>query len=162
MLTPLDIHNKEFKRSLRGYDENEVDQFLDEVVHDYEIIYRELNALRERVVGHEERISQFQEMEESLKKTLLVAQETSEKLKVNAHREGELVIREAETRAAKIIDEARAKAHQIVSEYDEMRKEASVFRSRLKSMLLAQIEMLDTPEQPRIPGDSESSGQGRS
>jgi len=146
MLTLLDIHNKEYKRSLRGYDENEVDQFLDEVVHDYEVAYRELSSLRDRVIGYEERISQFQDMEESLKKTLLVAQETSEKLKVNAHKEGELIVREAEAKAARIVEEARTRAQQIITEHDEVRKDASIFRSRLRSMLLTQIEMLDNPD----------------
>lgn len=159
MLTPLDIHNKEFKRSLRGYDENEVDQFLDEVVHDYEAMYRELSMLRDKVLSYEERIAQFQDMEESLKKTLLVAQDTSEKLKVNAHREGELIIREAEAKAGRIVDDARAKAQQIMAEHDDLRKDVSIFRSRLKSMLLAQIELLDAPDWTPVSSESERNSQ---
>ena len=146
MLTPLDIHNKEFKRALRGYDDSEVDAFLDEVVIDYETIYRELSTLRDKVLSYEERIAQFQHMEENLKKTLLVAQETSETLKVNAHREGELIVREAEAKAVRIIDEATAKAQQIVAEIDELRSNAAIFRSRIKSLLTAQIELLDNPD----------------
>jgi len=146
MLTPLDIHNKEFKRVLRGYDEAEVDEFLDEVVGDYETIYRELSVLRDKVLGYEERIEQFQHMEESLKKTLLVAQETSEKLKVNAHRESELIIREAEAKASKVLDEALAKAQQIVNDHDDVRKSASIFRTRLKSLLMFQLEVLESDD----------------
>lgn len=146
MLTPLDIHNREFKKALRGYDEAEVDQFLDEVVRDYETIFRELSTLRDKVASHEERLEQYQQMEENLKKTLLVAQDTAEKLKANAHREGELILREAEVKAGKLIDDAMARAQQIVAEHDEMRKSASVFRGRMKSMLQAQIDMLDSPE----------------
>ena len=157
MLTPLDIHNQEFKRALRGYDENEVDQFLDEVVHDYEIMYRELTALKDKIVIYEERISQIQGMEESLKKTLLVAQETSDKLKVNAHHEGELIVREAEARAAKIIEDARASAQQILSSHDEIRKNSVIFRSRLKSMLMAQIELLDDSDWPSEKDEGEGS-----
>jgi len=146
MLTPLDIHNKEFRRVLRGYDEAEVDQFLDEVVHDYEGMYRELSTLKDKVLTYEERIAQFQEMEENLKKTLLVAQETSETLKLNAHREGDLILREAEAKAAKTVEEALVKAQQIAQAHDEVRRETALFRNRLKSMLQAQIDLLDSPD----------------
>jgi len=146
MLTPLDIHNREFKRSLRGYDENEVDLFLDEVVHDYENIYRELNLLRDRVLNFEERQEQTQQMEESLKKTLMVAQEAAEKMRETAHHEAEMIMREAEARASKVMDEALARAQQIVAEHDQMRQGAAIFRSRLKSLLQAQIELLDSPD----------------
>ena len=46
-LTPLDIHNKEFGKSFRGYDEDEVNEFLDQVIKDYEIVIREKKELEQ-------------------------------------------------------------------------------------------------------------------
>ncbi|MGE5654168.1 MAG: DivIVA domain-containing protein [Bacillota bacterium] len=146
MLTPLDIHNKEFRKVLRGYDEAEVDEFLDRVVKDYEALYKEVGSLKDRLAVHEERVAQYQEMEETLKKTLVVAQETADHLKVNARREGELILREAEIKAGKIVDEAMERAREIIAENDEIRKQAMVFRSKLRSILQAQLELLDSQE----------------
>ena len=155
MLTPLDIHNREFKKALRGYDEAEVDQFLDEIVRDYETIFRELSVLRDKVLSHEERLDNYQQMEESLKRALLVAQDTAETLKSNAHHESELIVREAELRASRLIDEAMSRTHHIVAEHDDMRRSNAVFRSRMKALLQAQLEMLDS-EEWRIPDTTEA------
>ena len=146
MLTPLDIHNKEFKHSLRGYDEAEVDQFLDDVVQDYETIYRELKSLKERIQSYEEQITNYQSLEESLKKTLMMAQEAAERLRSSALQESEVIVQEAELKATKIVDDALNRAQSIVGERDEIRKELMVFKSRFKAMLLAQIELIDKTE----------------
>ncbi len=146
MLTPLDIHNKEFRKVLRGYDEAEVDEFLDRVVKDYEALYKEVGSLKDRLAVHEERTAQYQDMEETLKKTLVVAQETADHLKANARKEGELILKDAELKATKIIDEAMERAREVIAENDEIRKQAMVFRSRLRAILQSQLELLDSQE----------------
>lgn len=40
-LSPIDINNKEFTRAFRGYAEDEVNEFLDQIIQDYEILIRE-------------------------------------------------------------------------------------------------------------------------
>ncbi|NLN83689.1 MAG: DivIVA domain-containing protein [Firmicutes bacterium] len=146
MLTPLDIHNKEFKKALRGYDEVEVDAFLDEVIKDFEALYRENTALKEKVQSSVDRADTVVGMEETLKKTLVVAQESADTLKMNARREGELIIREAEVKAQQIIDEAMQRAQKIVAEHDAVRKDAAVCRARLKTILQAQLDLLESSE----------------
>ena len=59
MLTPMDIHNKEFKRSFRGYNEDEIDDFLDQVVNDYERLYRENERLKNEVAQQKESLAQY-------------------------------------------------------------------------------------------------------
>ncbi|MPM52274.1 Septum site-determining protein DivIVA [bioreactor metagenome] len=146
MLSPLDIHNKEFKKSLRGYDEADVDAFLDEIIRDFEALYRENTSLKEKLNLSEERIQSVMGMEESLKKALLVAQEAGDQLKMNARREGELIIREADVQSRKIIDEAMSRAQKIVAEHDQVRKDAVVCRARLKTILQAQMDLLESAE----------------
>ena len=66
MLTPLDIHNKEFKRSFRGYNEEDVDEFLDRVIKDYELLYRENIELKENMDRLNSKLEHFQHMENTL------------------------------------------------------------------------------------------------
>ena len=147
MLTPLEIHNKEFKRGFRGYNEEEVDEFLDRVIKDYETLYRENMDLKETIERLNSKLEHYQHMENTLHSTLVIAQETAEEVKLNAKKETELIMKEAEIRAQKLIDEALAKVRKLTGEYEELQKQSQVFRTRLRTLLQAQMEMLNTAEE---------------
>src|SRR6478672_6870728 len=95
-LTPLDIHNKEFSRRIRGYDEDEVNEFLDQIIKDYEALIRDNKELQSQVTDLQERINHFSNIEETLSKTIIVAQEAADELKANSKKEAQLIIKEAE------------------------------------------------------------------
>lgn len=147
MLTPLDIHNKEFKRSFRGYNEEEVDEFLDRVIKDYEKLYRENIELKETLERVNSKLEHYQHMENTLHNTLVIAQETAEEVKLNAKKETELMKKEAEIRAQKLVEEAMAKVRRLNSEYEELKKQIQVYRTRMNSLLQAQIELLKSSEE---------------
>lgn len=142
-LTPLDIHNKEFSRVFRGYDEDQVNEFLDQIIKEFDIMLKEKRQLEERVATLNEKLSQFANIEETLKKSLIMAQETADELKANARKEAQLIIKEAEKNADRLINEALAKSRKLVSEIDELKRRASVYRMRFRSILEAQLEMLE-------------------
>lgn len=146
MLTPLEIHNKEFKRSFRGYNEEEVDEFLDQVIKDYEHLYRETADLKESVERLTGKLEHYQHMENTLHSTLVIAQETAEEVKLNAKKESELLMKEAEIRAQKILDETTSKVRKMTSEYEEIQKQIQIYRTRMKTLLQAQLDMLSTAE----------------
>ncbi|MCX7780371.1 MAG: DivIVA domain-containing protein [Negativicutes bacterium] len=143
MLTPLDIHNKEFKRGFRGYNEEEVDEFLDRVVKDFEKLYQENLELKDAVERLRSKLEHYQHMENTLHSTLVIAQETAEEVKLNAKKETELLIKEAEIRAQKMVEEAIAKVRKMTAEYEEVQKQAQIYRTRLRTLLQAQLEMLN-------------------
>jgi len=147
MLTPLDIHNKEFKRCFRGYSEEEVDEFLDRVIKDYEKLYHDNNELKETIEQLNSKLEHYQQIETTLHNTLVIAQETAEEVKMNAKKETELIIKEAEIRAQKMIDEAMLKVKRAMAEYEDLRKHIQVFRSRQKALLQAQLDMLTKAEE---------------
>ena len=147
MLTPLDIHNKEFKRSFRGYGEDEVDEFLDQVVKDYEKLYRDNIELKETLDRVNSKLEHFQHMENTLHNTLVIAQETAEEVKLNAKKESELVLKEAEIRGQKMVEEAVHKVRRMSTEYEELKKQTQVYRTRLRTLLTAQLEMLQDAEE---------------
>ncbi|MFY9177662.1 MAG: DivIVA domain-containing protein [Caldicoprobacterales bacterium] len=141
-LTPMDIHNKEFTRSFRGYDEDEVDQFLDEIVEEFERLYKENIDLKDRLSMLVDQINNYKTMENTLKETLVTAQKTADELTESAQKKSELIIKEAEGKAREIIDNAHTKVLEIKKEFDEYRKQMQVFRSRFKNLLETQLEIL--------------------
>ncbi len=145
-LTPLDIHNKEFGRSFRGYDEDEVNEFLDQVIKDYEALIRENKELQNRLTTIQERLDHFSTIEETLSKTIIVAQEAADEVKTNAKKEAQLIVKEAEKNADRIINESLVKSRQIAIEIEELRKQASVYRTRFRTLLEAQLEILGKEE----------------
>jgi len=142
-LTPLDIHNKEFSRSFRGYDEDEVNEFLDQVIKDYEALIRENKDLQNQMFTLQERLDHFVNIEETLSKTIIVAQEAADEVKSNAKKEGQLVLKEAEKNADRIINEALVRSRKIALETEELKKQASIYRTRFRALLEAQLELLN-------------------
>ncbi|KIL41763.1 septum formation initiator [Gordoniibacillus kamchatkensis] len=141
-LTPLDIHNKEFGRSFRGYDEDEVNEFLDQVIKDYEVLIRENKDLQNQVTALQERLDHFANIEETLSKTIIVAQEAADEVKNNSKKEAQLILKEAEKNADRIINEALSRSRKIALEIEELKKQASVYRTRFKTLVEAQLELL--------------------
>lgn len=149
-LTPLDIHNKEFTKSWRGYDEDEVNEFLDQVIKDYEMVIRDKKDLQEKLNQLEEKLGHFTNIEETLNKSILVAQETAEEVKNSATKESKLIIKEAEKNADRIINEALSKSRRISIEVEELKKQAKVFRTRLKMLVEAQLEIVQTDDWDKL------------
>jgi len=145
-LTPLDIHNKEFNKGFRGYDEDEVNEFLDQVIKDYELVLREKKELEEHLKDMNERLNHFTNIEETLNKSIVIAQEAGEDVKRNAQKEAKLIIKEAEKNADRIINESLSKARKIALEIEDLKKQSKVFRTRFKMLIEAQLDMLNTDD----------------
>jgi cell division initiation protein len=143
-LTPLDIHNKEFSKGFRGYDEDEVNEFLDQIIKDMEQLLKEKREMEEKIAMVTERLAHFTNIEEALSKSILVAQETAEEVKSNAKKEAQLILKEAEKNADRIINESLVKSRKIALEIEELKKRSSVYRIRFRSLLEAQLEMLES------------------
>lgn len=142
-LTPLDIQNKEFSRNFRGYDQDEVNEFLDRIAKDFEALIKESVEEKERGNQIKEKLKHYQKIEETLHNAIIVAQETAEDVKRNANREADLIRREAEKDAARAKDEARYKASRILTEHEELYKQAQVFKMRFRSLVEAQLQALE-------------------
>ena len=108
-LTPLDIHNKEFDVKLRGYDKDEVNDFLDQVIKDYEAVLKENDHLTESFKQSQEKLKYFNDLKDSLNQSIIVAQEAADKVKANSQREAEIINREAQKQGQDIIDQANDK-----------------------------------------------------
>ncbi|MRX73324.1 DivIVA domain-containing protein [Bacillus lacus] len=141
-LTPLDIHNKEFGKGFRGYDEDEVNEFLDQVIKDYEMVIREKKELETRVMELTDKLGHFSSIEETLNKSILIAQEAAEDVRRGAQKESKLIIKEAEKNADRIINESLSKSRKIAMEIEELKKQSKVFRTRFQMLIEAQLDLL--------------------
>lgn len=143
MITPMDIHNKEFEKGLRGYKSEEVDAFLAEVVQDYEVLYRENREMTEKIEQMEKRLSQYEQMEATMKNTLVLAQETGENVKAAARKEADLILQEAEQQRRSILENADLALREAKEKYATIGSELAVFRAKVESILTSQLQMLE-------------------
>lgn len=142
-LTPLDIHNKEFSKNFRGYDEDEVNEFLDQIIRDYEVLIRQNKEYEQRIEQLSEKMDHFVNIEESINKSIVIAQDTAEEVKNNAKKEATLIIKEAEKNADRIINDSLLKQRNVSYEIEEMKKSAKVFHTRFRALVQAQLELID-------------------
>ncbi|MBT9259365.1 MAG: DivIVA domain-containing protein [Clostridiales bacterium] len=162
MLTPLDIHQKEFRRSFRGYDVDEVDEFLDQVVRDFEQLLKENAALKEQLEEYREKVEQYKEMEDALRNAILVAQETANEVKAAARKEADLIVREAEAEAERKRKSAEEAVEKAKAALKALERQGLEFRARIRSLLESQVEMLkredvwrlDVWEEPSLSTDA--------
>ena len=145
-LTPLDIHNKEFPVKMRGYDQDEVNNYLDQIIRDYEIVLKDKRDFESKLKFAEEKVEHFNTLQESLNKSIIVAQEAADRLKENAAKEAEIIQLEAENNADHLLDEAVATARKIMAETEELKKQSRIFRQRLQLIIESQLEMVKDDE----------------
>lgn len=143
MLTPIEIENKEFKKSLRGYKEEEVDEFLDIVKEDFETLYRENLDLKEKLRLYQDQVSKYENIEETLKATLITAQSAAEDTCTAANKKAKIIVEEADLKARQIIEQGNNRVIEIRKEYDSLVKEFKVFRNKFKSLIEDEMRSID-------------------
>lgn len=142
-LTPLEIRHKEFARSMRGYKDIEVDEFLDDIADEFERLFNENIDFRERLEAMEEKIEQYRNIEETLKKTLVSAQQQAEELKLNAKKESDLILRDAELKSRSILNDSYAERQKIQRSVQALRQKQEELRYQLRSVLESYMNILD-------------------
>ncbi len=145
-LTPLDIRKQEFKRSMRGFDPDEVEAFLTMVADEFELMIREKNQLNDEAIKLRTQLKDYQQVENTLRDTLVKAQNTIEDTKANSKREAEIIIHEAELQAENIIKDAKEELMRLRNEAHMVRAQKESFANRLRHLLGSQIELLEVLE----------------
>lgn len=146
MLTPLDIHNKEFKKGLRGYDIDEVDEFLDEVIKDFEGLYKENLELKEKLQKQQDKITQYKEMEETLQNTMVMVQKMAEEASRNAEKEAELIIWEARKKSEQIVSGAQDQVTDNIRRIERLQAFEKQLVIKLEVFLKTHLELIRNSE----------------
>ena len=142
MLTPLDIENKRFPTKFKGYDDVEVDAFLDQLTIDYERLYKENAELRTQVEDNKKELEHYRNVEKTLQNTLVMAQTTAEDIKLNAQSRAEQIIREAQSEARKATEEITKEEFEIRRRTEELKRQFSVYKAKMEALLISQLELL--------------------
>ena len=145
-ITPLDIRKQEFKRVLRGYDPIEVDTFMDMLTNEFEELLKAQKDLREKTLELEVQLKDYRQIEKTLQQTLLQAQEATGKTYESARREAELIVREAEQKASKIVDQAHSDLSRLNNEVTQLATRKETLLGRLRVLLSSELDLLKTFE----------------
>src|SRR5215210_5268422 len=145
-IRPVDIRRKEFKSGFRGYDANQVDDFLDEVADEFERTFSENQRLSEEIASLQERMQQFEELESSIREALVHAQQVARDLRQNAGKEAELIVREAKEQAHRILADSSGRVERVQESYEVLRQAKQDFANDFRYLLKSFLSVMDNAD----------------
>ena len=145
-LTPLDIRKQEFRKTLRGYDRLGVEDFQVRVADAFERALRERQVLEERIAALTEQLRVFREREKAMNEALVAAQQLRQETRDSAEREGQVIVREAQADAKRLLDEAKAAQSTVEARMAETERQYQQYVGGFRALLerqLAELRALD-------------------
>jgi len=134
---------RKFNTSFSGYDKAEVNGFVSEVTNQYEKMLSNLKERDNEIQRLKNELVRYQNMESTLNRAILVAEDASNQIKRVARDESKTVIDEAKRNASRIINDALIKAERIEMEADSLKRKVATFKRRLKQAIEEQLELVD-------------------
>ncbi len=145
-ITPIDIRKQEFRRAMRGYDIDEVETFLAMVADEMEELAGTAQQARTELASLSGRLEEYQQMEATMRETLVTVQRAAEDKREAAHAEAEIILKEAEVRAGKWIEDAHRSIRDIRKELAKLGGMRDSYVTRLRMLVQAQLDMLKIAE----------------
>ena len=143
MITPLDIENKKFsKKAINGYNPEEVDDFLDEVIKDYELLFRQSSDNKNKIEELNSKLEHYNKIESTLQNTLVMAQAAADEVKRAAEKQAEQIIKEAENKARESTMGIEQQITDRKKELENVQKQFDVYKAKMESLLISQLELL--------------------
>ncbi|WP_298837254.1 DivIVA domain-containing protein [Clostridium sp.] len=142
-ITAMDINNKEFKKVLRGYNSEEVDDYLETISDEYEMAYKENSTLKEKISFLQEKLDHHVKIEATIQNTLVLAQNAAEQAKISAQKESELIVRNANDSSERMLEKAHDDVLKVNDEYERVKQEFAKFRTKFRSFMNCQLEMFE-------------------
>ena len=143
MITPLDIENKKFsKKAINGYNPEEVDDFLDEVIKDYESLFRQSSDNKNKIEELNSKLEHYNKIESTLQNTLVMAQSAADEVKRAAEKQAEQIIKEAENKARESTMGTEQQITDRKKELENVQKQFDVYKAKMESLLISQLELL--------------------
>jgi cell division initiation protein len=156
-IRPIDIRRKEFKNGFRGYDANQVDDFLDAVADEFERTYTENQRMREEVSSLRDRLQQFEDLEGSIRAALVHAEQASndlrraatqeaEDVRQSAQREADFTIREAQSRSHQMLADSSARIERVQESYEALQEAKRSFANDFRLLLKTYMDIMEKME----------------
>ena len=144
MITPIEIQNKVFKSGGLGYDKKDVDSFMEELLENYENLYRERMEMTDRMNTLKEGLQYYKTIEKTLQKALVLAERTADETKSNAMKNAALIEQEAVSKANVILEDAKRELEMIRKQTIELVRQYDMYKAKFKSLVNSQTELLDS------------------
>jgi len=134
---------KKFSKSFRGYNTSEVNSFVNEVISQVETMVREMNKKDLRIESLEKQLSHYKQIEDTLTKSIIMAEETSSQMRKMARIESESIVNDAKKNANKIVNDALTRASKVETEAALLKKNVTIFKNRIKNIIEQQLQIVD-------------------
>ena len=143
-ITPIDIQQQHFRsKMIGGYDQEEVDHFLEQVAEELEVLTLDGQQLRDELSRTKLALEDLQNREATLKETLITTQRMTDDLKANARREAELIIANAQLRGEQVLQQVEDRRQKLVTEVQSLRREKVAFETNLRMAIESHLRLLD-------------------
>lgn len=144
MITPIEIQNKTFKSGGLGYDKRDVDQFMKELLGNYENLYRENIEMKDKISSLTDALQQYKYIEKTLQKALVLAEKTAEDTKQLAQKEAKRIEKEAQLKYQIVLGDAKNELNKIHKQTVKLMQQYEMYRAQFKNLAQAQIELIES------------------
>ena len=132
MITPLDIENKKFtKQMMKGYNVDEVDDFLDELTLEYGKLYKENAELKAQREELDTNVGKYKNIENTIQNTLIMAQKTADEVQEVAKKQADQIIKDAEYQAKNSVEELNTQILLKQKELEDLKKQFDVYKAKM-------------------------------
>lgn len=156
-LTPVDIQQHQFRVKFRGFDVQEVDNFLDQMADAFGALLDEQDRLKAEIERIKSEVQGYREREENFKRIMLASQKTIEQMKENARKRAEVIIAEAEVKAEKILNKSHTRLAQLHEDIAELKRQRTQIEIQIRSVLEAHGRLLDMSNEEKQAIEEEES-----
>ncbi len=143
MFTPIELENVTFKSGVMGFDKNEVNDFLNAITNDYEKLYKENIALKDKNTLLSDAIKEYKTMEVALRDTVVSAHSISDEIKKNAYKEADNIIQDAKNKCDEMFNEASKSLNETKVEIESLKQQYAIYKSKVKALIAAQLDLLE-------------------
>src|SRR5690606_11017723 len=152
-ITPLDIQQQRFRQQFRGYDTKEVDTFLEMLANELAELTREANLLRDELRLKEQELAAYRERERSIQETLHMAQRIRGESQEQAKEEAELILRQAEQEAEKLLTAGHLRLSRVLEEITALKGQRVTLEEDIRAIAMRHLKLLEVERESR-PADS--------
>ncbi len=146
-LTALDIQQQRFGRRLRGIDPKEVETFLEQTAGDFETLQRENHRLADEVKKLQADTEAYKRREGTFKLALMHSQKVIDQMQSNARKQAELIVAEAETRAAKLLHQAQRRLIRLQEDIGDLKRQRVQIEVQIGAVIESHRRLLEVGRQ---------------
>ena len=143
MLSSDEIRNYEFKKGI-GYSKRSVDQFVAEIVSDYEALYKENIELRDKATALSDGLQYYKSMEKTLQKALVLAQKASDEEQAKAAKNARVIEQNAHDKADEVLTKAKSELDNIFRQTDDLNRRFELYKTHVRNLITSQLDIINS------------------